>query len=334
MIDKTVKSIVYLLSLWLSIGINAQNTTVVTGYVYGVDDQLPIADAVVGFHNTAITTVTDSNGYFRLVSTHRHKTLVVERLGYDTKNIKLPKDIGEHTLQIALYKQSNVLQEVAISPPKNLMKEILRKVHKNKKQNIPENLWGFSSERTETNKLYLTNINRKVLKAKIFSGIRQNAIYDTDSTVIVPVHFSDRRDLIKFSETDTTLQNIVHKENTLDILRGVRLTQIMSVYAPKVNFYDDGILLLEKMFVSPLSQNGMLFYDYEVKDSTLDDYSRVYFIRFKPKNDKLLTFTGDMQIEGGTYALKYINASITSSANVNFVRYMIFNQSFARLSRQ
>ena len=45
----------------------------------------------------------------------------------------------------------------------------------------------------------------------------------------------------------------------------------MSVYAPKVNFYDDGILLLEKMFVSPLSQNGMLFYDYEVKDSTLDD---------------------------------------------------------------
>jgi hypothetical protein len=332
MIDKTVKSIVYLLSLWLSIGINAQNTTVVTGYVYGVDDQLPIADAVVGFHNTAITTVTDSNGYFRLVSSHRHKTLVVERLGYDTKNIKLPKDIGEHTLQIALYKQSNVLQEVAISPPKNLMKEILRKVHKNKKQNIPENLWGFSSERTETNKLYLTNINRKILKAKIFSGIRQNAIYDTDSTVIVPVHFSDRRDLIKFSETDTALQNIVHKENTLDILRGVRLTQIMSVYAPKVNFYDDGILLLEKMFVSPLSQNGMLFYDYEVKDSTLDDYSRVYFIRFKPKNDKLLTFTGNMQIEGGTYALKYINASITSSANVNFVRYMIFNQSFARLS--
>ena len=212
------------------------------------------------------------------------------------------------------------------------MKEILRKVHNNKKQNIPENLWGFSSERTEINKLYLTNINRKVLKAKIFSGIRQNAIYDTDSTVIVPVHFSDRRDLIKFSETDTALQNIVHKENTLDILRGVRLTQIMSVYAPKVNFYDDGILLLEKMFVSPLSQNGMLFYDYEVKDSTLDDYSRVYFIRFKPKNDKLLTFTGDMQIEGGTYALKYINASITSSANVNFVRYMIFNQSFARLS--
>ena len=57
MIDKTVKSIVYLLSLWLSIGINAQNTTVVTGYVYGVDDQLPIVDAVVGFHNTAITTL-------------------------------------------------------------------------------------------------------------------------------------------------------------------------------------------------------------------------------------------------------------------------------------
>ena len=38
-----------------------------------------------------------------------------------------------------------------------------------------------------------------------------------------------------------------------------------------------------------------------------------------------------MQIEGGTYALKYINASITSTANVNFVRDMTFSQSFTRL---
>ena len=28
---------------------------------------------------------------------------------------------------------------------------------------------------------------------------------------------------------------------------------------------------------------GFAITDYEVKDSTLDDYSRVYFIRFKPK---------------------------------------------------
>ena len=149
--------------------------------------------------------------------------------------------------------------------------------------------------------------------------------------MVVPLHFSERKDLVKTAENDTSLQNITDRQSTLDIIRGARLTQIMSVYAPKVNFYDDGILLLEKMFISPLSQNGLLYYDYVVKDSILDDYSRVYFVRFTPKNDKLLTFTGDMQIEGGTYALKYINASITSTANVNFVRDMTFSQSFTRL---
>lgn len=310
---------------------NAQTFNIITGYVYSSDDRMPVADANVMFENTDISTTTDSVGFFRLTSAKRHKAIIVKMLGYDDKRVRLPKDAGEHNLTIEIDKQSNILEEVAISPPKNLMKDILQKFQKNKKQNIPENLWGFSSERSEIDKLYLTNINPKTLKANIFSEIRQNAIYETDSTVVVPLHFSERKDLIKTAENDTSLQNITDRQSTLDIIRGARLTQIMSVYAPKVNFYDDGILLLEKMFISPLSQNGLLYYDYVVKDSILDDYSRVYFIRFTPKNDKLLTFTGDMQIEGGTYALKYINASITSTANVNFVRDMTFSQSFTRL---
>ena len=310
---------------------NAQTSNIITGYVYSSDDRMPVADANVMFENTDISTTTDSVGFFRLTSAKRHKAIIVKMLGYDDKRVRLTKDAGEHNLTIEIDKQSNMLEEVAISPPKNLMKDILQKFQKNKKQNIPENLWGFSSERSEVDKLYLTNINPKTLKAKVLSEIRQNAIYETDSTVVVPLHFSERKDLIKTAENDTSLQNITDRQSTLDIIRGARLTQIMSVYAPKVNFYDDGILLLEKMFISPLSQNGLLYYDYVVKDSILENYSRVYFIRFTPKNDKLLTFTGDMQIEGGTYALKYINASITSTANVNFVRDMTFSQSFTRL---
>ncbi len=321
-------AIFLLLTFVINIYTKAQDGTIVVGQVFVVDENTPIADAGVYFEGTDIITTTDSEGYFYLQSSSRQQTIVVEAIGYERKTVKLNSKNIDQKIDIYLQKYSNLLNEVTVLAPRNRMRHILTKFRQNEPLNNPDKLKDFSTIREEISKIYLKNISPKLLNSSILSEIKQNAILSNDSSVIVPIHFLQKREIKNYFDDNQSITLIDSTQQTLSILQGAKLVEILSVYMPTVNFYNESILMLNKIFISPLSNNALAFYDFMVNDSILEDNTLVYFITFRPKNSKLLAFNGEMQIEAGTFALKYIRASIEPSANINFVRRISFNQSF------
>ena len=65
-------------------------------------------------------------------------------------------------------------------------------------------------------------------------------------------------------------------------------------------------------------------------DSIITDSTKTYQIRFRPKNDKELTFKGDMWIDSATYALTHIRAAMPAAANINFMHSLVVEQTFEK----
>ncbi|MDO4726769.1 MAG: DUF5686 family protein [Porphyromonadaceae bacterium] len=321
-------AIFLLLTFVINVSVRAQDETIVIGQVFAANKKTPIADAGVWFENTDIITTTNSEGFFYIQSSSPQQAIVVEAIGYERKTIKLNQKAIDKKIDVYLQEYSNLLDEVAVVSPRNHMQHILKKFRQNEPLNNPDKLKDFSIIREETSKIYLKNISSKLLNSNILAEIKQNAIFSSDSSAIIPIYFLQKREKKNYFEDNQNITLIDSIQQTISILQGAKFIEILSVYMPNVNFYNENILMLNKIFISPLSNNALAFYDFNVKDSILEDNTLVHFIKFRPKNSKLLAFNGEMQIEAGTFALKYIRASVEPSANVNFVQQITFNQSF------
>lgn len=314
------------------VSVEAQESYRVTGIVRSANDKSPIAYVNVWFDGTLNAVTTDSAGYFSLTASEEPKALIVYLLGYQRKVISL-KNIAYQNLDIRLTPQSEVLAEVQVTPPKNRMQNILRKFNENRKLNRPDNSSGISADKESITKLYWTHIRQKTLKNIIFPEMRQGAIKENDSLYKLPLHYEQTNDHVEFdANKNRTSQRLKDTTNTVNLLRGDRITQILSTYTPHVDFYNDNILLLDKIFHSPTALSGLLHYNYTIKDSIFEDNSLVYFIRFTPKNKKSLAFVGSMEIDATTYSLRNIKARVQSEANLNFVEKISFDRTYYELA--
>lgn len=325
-------AVCFMLIFGLCLSVEAQESYRVTGVVHSATDQSPIADVNVWFDGSATTTTTDSIGYFSLVSKEKPQLLIVYLLGYHRKEISL-KGIAYQNLNIKLTPQSDILAEVQVTPPKNRMRTILLKFNENRKLNHPENSNSLSAEKENITKLYWTHIQHKTLQNLIFPEMRRGAIKENDSLYKLPLHYEQTTDLVMFDDNKKrSSQRLNDTTNTVDLLRGDRITQILGTYTPHVDFYNRNVLLLDKMFASPTALNGLLYYNYTITDSIFEDNSLVYLIRFSPKNKKSLAFVGSMEIDATTYALRNIRARVQSDANLNFVEKISFDRTYHKLA--
>ena len=87
----------------------------------------------------------------------------------------------------------------------------------------------------------------------------------------------------------------------------------------QVNIYDNAILVIDKNFTSPLSDNGLLFYRYYLIDSLFLDNHWCYHLQFKPRRKQELAFVGNMWIADTTFAVKRLEMSIPDDANINYI---------------
>ncbi len=95
--------------------------------------------------------------------------------------------------------------------------------------------------------------------------------------------------------------------------------------------YDDWIYILEKPFISPFSNTGLLFYEYYISDSTIAvDGAKKYTIRYKPRRKQENTFYGDFVVEDSSFAIEKVNARMSPDVNINLINRIILFQSFVK----
>src|SRR5690606_11838448 len=100
----------------------------------------------------------------------------------------------------------------------------------------------------------------------------------------------------------------------------------MNYVFQQIDVYDESIFLLNRQFLSPIADNGKLFYRYYIADTIFNEEG--YFIRlnFEPRNPTDLLFQGDLEISmDGSYAVKRARLKIDKATNLNWVKEGVLN---------
>lgn len=87
-----------------------------------------------------------------------------------------------------------------------------------------------------------------------------------------------------------------------------------------VDIYDESIFFLNKLFLSPIADNGKVYYKYYVLDTVRTTKELYVRLAFEPRNSNDLLLRGELQVSlDGRYAVKQAIMQVGQNTNINWV---------------
>ena len=319
-----------LFSLGIAQFVSAQQKSI-SGVVKDIHSEEPIPFASVQFKNSGIGKLTDSAGTFTFyLNEWPSDTLEITCVGYQPFNYSIDKN--KISLLASINMERGTFNEGAqIRTKINKGLFVWRKIVEHKPKNDRYRFENFSYELYNKLELDLKNINfEKLGKFKPLRPISEliNANIDTAEGVkYLPSYFTEalsdyyyqknpkkRREIIKAANT-----NGVKNESVIKLLGG--MDQV-------VNVYNNFIPVFDKQFISPISDNGDYYYNYNVIDTQFIAGHRYFHLVFTPRRKGGDTFEGDCWVHLGTFAIQRMNLRLGNEANVNFVENLSLIQEY------
>lgn len=310
-------------------------TKKVTGTVKDAHSEEPIPFASVSFKNTLIGKLTDSAGIFSFSLTKwPSDTLEISCVGYQPYLLVLAS--GKDSIHTNIMMERGTFNESAqlkVKVNKGLL--VWRKIVQNKTFNDRYRFDNFSYELYNKLELDLKNINfekfGKFKPLKPVSDLINENIDTTEGIKYLPTYLTEalsdyyyqkdprkRREIIKAANT-----NGIKNESALKMLGG--MDQV-------VNVYNNFIPVLDKQFVSPISDNGDYYYNYRVTDTQVIANNRYYHLVFTPRRKGGDTFEGDCWVHVGSFAIQRMSLRLGKEANVNFVENLSLIQEYKMIN--
>jgi hypothetical protein len=284
----------------------------------------------VQFLDSKIGTITDTAGYFNIETYYATDSLQFSFYGYQTKRIKVQKDKTQE-INIILTILSQDLEEVVVLPPDEFPSTTLhKKVIAHKDINNKEKLSSYEYEVYNKIQLDMNNIGDKftdiglVKKLDLVMDYLDSA---DNGKNYLPMLLSETISDFYFKNNPKKKRETI-KGTHITGVDNLQVNQLLGDMYLDINVYDNNINLLSRSFVSPVSNIARTYYRFYLEDSTFIDNQWCYKLRFTPKRSGDMTFEGEMWIHDTTYAVKRFSASISPSANINYVQDLYFEHHF------
>ncbi len=275
--------------------------------------------------------LTDSAGSFTFYfNDWPSDTLEITCVGYQPFRYLIEKGRDSILLNIIMERGTfNEGAQLKVKVNKGLL--VWRKIVQNKPNNDRYRFANFSYELYNKLELDLKNINfekfGKLKPLKSITNLINQNIDTSEGLRYLPAYLTEaisdyyyqkspkkRREIIKAANT-----NGVKNESVLKLLGG--MDQV-------VNIYNNFIPVFDKQFVSPASDNGDYYYNYQVIDTQLIANQRYFHLVFTPRRKGGDTFEGDCWVHVGTFAIQRMNLRLGKEANVNFVENLSLIQEY------
>ena len=294
--------------------------TVVVGDIYSASTGEPIANANIYFQGTKIGTASNAEGSFVVrINMGKRMILVISAVGYHTQRFQVdPGAIAG--IQVSLQEKTTFLNEVYIRPGVNPALPLVAQVRAHRKDN-DRFLLASTTAATSSTELYISNIQAKHLKRRLWKALETGIITTADSSMLIPLYRATQQVNITGDKITPTSDKT---EQTL-ILSATDYSSLLAKNS-NINFYQSNISILGTSFLSPLAASGSAYYNYYLADSTQVNDSKTYTIHFRTKNPFYATFNGEMVIDSATYALREIAVSVPKETNVNYVQHLRIHQ--------
>lgn len=301
----------------------------VEGYV--LDDQTsePLPSVNIYFQNTTIGTSSDLDGRYKIKSRSHNDTLIFKMIGYE--DVKVFVEHGKkYRLIIRLKEDSQLLDEVVITPGENPAHPIMRAIIANKDKNDPERFIRFNTQTYTSLAATLANVTKDNLKLVLPAPLLKSLPVITDSLgrPVLPFYMSEKIS-DNFIDRESGFTQNLRRDKKVKSIMGFDKMDIVGYensLSAEMNFYKNYVELFGHTFISPLANNGLAFYRYYLEDSTIVNGRKYYTIKYVPRREKDLAFDGHFTVIKDLWAISSIDASLTRAANINYLN--TFNVGF------
>lgn len=295
-------------------------TTKVSGKIADAVSREPLPFVNIIFKGTTVGATTDVEGNYSLSTDQKVDSIIISYVGYN-KVTRVVKRGQVQTINIGLT-QGVELAAVEVRPGENPAHRILRKIIAHKPKNDRENLDSYEYDLYNKVEFDLNNISEKFKDSKLmepFSFIFDNIdSSNAKEKPYLPVFMTEALSDYYYRKSPQTHNEII-KASKVAGVQNASVSQFMGDMYQNVDIYNNTILLLGKNFISPISDNALLFYKFYLIDSMVIDGHKCYQLQFKPKRKQELTFSGNLWAADSSFAIKQIEMSIADDANINYI---------------
>ncbi len=334
--------LLYFLSIpfWLS----AQTTTV-RGLVTDAKTGDPLPFVSVFIEGTNIGKNTDFNGQYFIETNNPGTKLKFVLVGYSP----VIKDLEVGQSQIVSVKMSIAVKElktVEIKSTKQRYKnkdnpavELIDRVIAHKHQNRKDQFNSYQYEKYEKVQFALSNITQKFKDKKylkkfqfVFDNLDSNQM---PGKVILPMYLQEKLSDVYYRKDPSSTKEFVkasHKVDYEDFVNNDGVGSFVGYLYQDVNIYNNTVPILTNPFISPIADNGPLFYRYYIIDTVVVDDKRCYHMAFYPRNKEDFIFQGELYITYDTnYAVKKNELTVNPDINLNWVKELKLTQEYTEV---
>ncbi|MBQ8712126.1 MAG: carboxypeptidase-like regulatory domain-containing protein [Prevotella sp.] len=316
-----------------------------TGVVTDAETGDSIGFASVVYRGHGVSTAANAAGVYS-IGRHAGWSLTFSAVGYKSRHVRINEKTGKR-LDISLKPDKRQLAEVTVKARKNRYSrkdnpavELMRRVvAAKKKTDIAVNDYYQYSKYEKTTLAY-NDLRPEQLEQKPFSNhpwlLDQIEMSTFTGKMILPLSVEE-------TVSQKVYRRAPHAEKT--IIQGQRSTGVNDLFQTgdiintvvkdiftDVDIYENHIRLLQRPFVSPVSQEGIGFYRYYIEDTLLVDRDRCIHLHFLPNNQHDMGFRGDLYIlDDSTLHIRRCQLTVPKQSTVSFVDNMQVLQEYEKL---
>jgi hypothetical protein len=273
----------------------------VTGRVLDGEGGVPLELAHVRVLGTNLGATTNRDGTFRLILEEGRHRISISYLGFrpETLNLYLIRDTS--LAEIYLTPAPIILPEVTVSPRKYSRAEelVLRAIEK--KTEVLRDLKSYSFD------AYTKTVVRTV-----------ESVEEMVDTPIVGILETKTRGFWEYP--DRYKEVVEARRQTANFPR--QLNMFTAGRIP--NFNEDRVVVLDLSVPSPLAKDALLYYSYQIVDSTTAWGRKILRLKVTPKSETVPLFEGTIDIDLETYLVAGVDlTSNTALRRPPFIRLRI-----------
>ncbi len=322
----------YLLLLFIFIFYHAQaQQRIVSGRVIDAKTKQPLSSCSVYGLYSGNGVITDEEGNYSMTISDKIDSLAISRVGY----IPVRKSVSKEKTQIINFEVQTAagsMGEVSISAKSKYTRaqRLVRLVIKNKpKHNVYDNE-NFQARVYDKVELDIKNIPEKFQNSRLLKPLAF-VLNNMDSTIdkqkYLPVYLSESIADFYFKKNPEKERYDYSAIKSSGVDNQSILTYIDGLYK-KINIYDNLIKLVDINFISPIADNALNLYKYNINDTMLIEGRQCIQVQFSQQQYGTNTFNGFMWIVDSTYEIKSMTMHMDKSASINFVNKFEITQNF------
>ena len=285
------------------------------------------------FPHSSVGTTAELDGSFTISYRNAPSdTIIIKALGYkDQIRIVSKTDTQQH-FEIEMSRTDNMLREFVVKAGEDPCIVLVKNIIKQKTKNNPDQYNNYKYELYNKLELDLVRMSKeqfaKIPMMKPFSFIFNNIDSFSEAKPFLPIFLTETISDYYFQRNPKKTKELL-KGSQIKGINNESITQFLGGMYQQINLYDNFIDVFGKQFVSPVNNNALFYYNYQIKDTQYALGHRLILVQFVPKRSSENCFIGDFWVADSVFALQRISLDINPNANINLVNRVSLYQEFA-----